>query len=288
MVFFSGTDTEELQDNAPNYNHYLSVIVNNKTEVMAKISFIIKTKEKVKRTLSFKNLLGNFIVRESPETEVEKELLGIIDMDIVFPAQTVLRDEFFINRVDSIMEKSTKVTTTIPQPVGTTNRNYTGNSKSYEDFRKEYQSKYGGLRNPSEIPFNDFDSDSITITEEKYPILYDKKIIKAGLCKLASADAFELFTDFPKIIKDICKEYEKYDYKAYEIKNTIRAVIEPSIQECVKLSGSEAYLRKAKKVFLENIALMLSTFKPPKDPVHAKMYELLDQAIAEYVKYELV
>lgn len=36
-VFFSGEDLSELQDNAPNHNFYLSVIVNNKLDVIGKV-----------------------------------------------------------------------------------------------------------------------------------------------------------------------------------------------------------------------------------------------------------
>lgn len=39
-VFFSGTDWEELNDNSPNHNFYLSVIVNNYMDIKAKLAFI--------------------------------------------------------------------------------------------------------------------------------------------------------------------------------------------------------------------------------------------------------
>jgi hypothetical protein len=39
-VFFSGTDWDELNDNAANFNYYLSVIVNNKFEITANLATI--------------------------------------------------------------------------------------------------------------------------------------------------------------------------------------------------------------------------------------------------------
>lgn len=41
-TFFSGTDMDELSDNAENHNFYLSLIVNNKMDFKAKIAYIIK------------------------------------------------------------------------------------------------------------------------------------------------------------------------------------------------------------------------------------------------------
>src|SRR5690606_25480839 len=38
-VFFSGTDTQELLDNAGAHNFYLSLIVNNRKEMTAKVAF---------------------------------------------------------------------------------------------------------------------------------------------------------------------------------------------------------------------------------------------------------
>ena len=42
-VFFSGTDMSELEDNAPNHNFYLSLIVNNFMEFCAKVCFIAES-----------------------------------------------------------------------------------------------------------------------------------------------------------------------------------------------------------------------------------------------------
>ena len=44
-VFFSGTDMSELQDNAPNHNYYLSLIVNNYMDFCAKVCFVGEAEE---------------------------------------------------------------------------------------------------------------------------------------------------------------------------------------------------------------------------------------------------
>lgn len=48
-VFFSGTDNEEINENSEFHNYYLSLIVNNKEEMCAKIAFRTKVKENTKK-----------------------------------------------------------------------------------------------------------------------------------------------------------------------------------------------------------------------------------------------
>lgn len=42
-VYFSGTDWSELEDNSPNHNFYLSLIVNNFMDFCAKVAFIVES-----------------------------------------------------------------------------------------------------------------------------------------------------------------------------------------------------------------------------------------------------
>jgi hypothetical protein len=52
-VFFSGTDDDELVDNSGFHNFYLSLIVNNKNDMCAKIAFKAKTETETNVTLTF-------------------------------------------------------------------------------------------------------------------------------------------------------------------------------------------------------------------------------------------
>lgn len=45
-VFFSGADKDELNDNVPNHNYYVSLIVNNYMEFVAKVAFTAKLDKK--------------------------------------------------------------------------------------------------------------------------------------------------------------------------------------------------------------------------------------------------
>ena len=55
-VFFSGTDNDELRDNAPNHNIYLSLIVNNAGDTLAKIAILSKLVIESKQIISFKGI----------------------------------------------------------------------------------------------------------------------------------------------------------------------------------------------------------------------------------------
>ena len=74
--FFSSTDDDELKDNAKNYNYYLSLIVNNKMDMVAKLAMAGKSTQIL--TLKDNNgLLFNLDIKEKP-------IIGTINVN-VFP-----------------------------------------------------------------------------------------------------------------------------------------------------------------------------------------------------------
>lgn len=92
-TFFSGTDMEELHDNTPNHNYYLSLIVNFSGDWKAKIAFVATLKEKTKQTFSFKNsedAESSFALNDTRE----KRVLMMIDMDIVKEGVDFVSEEF--------------------------------------------------------------------------------------------------------------------------------------------------------------------------------------------------
>lgn len=74
-VFFSGTDNDELGENCPFHNFYLSLIVNNKNEMCAKIAFKAKIKSETTSTLTFKNQNGK---------DIDKVLNGSKESESIF------------------------------------------------------------------------------------------------------------------------------------------------------------------------------------------------------------
>lgn len=74
-VFFSGTDNSELVDNCEFHNFYVSLIVNNRNEMCAKIAFKAKSTSENHLTISYLNQEGK---------EKQKKLVGKKESDNVY------------------------------------------------------------------------------------------------------------------------------------------------------------------------------------------------------------
>jgi hypothetical protein len=105
QTFFSATDTSELEDNAPNHNYYLSLIVNHKSQPCAKIAFISESTE----TITYRGPNG----KKKKVTYAPEPSLSIIDMDIVFESVDTFRER--VNKLiiarNEITSKARVITT---------------------------------------------------------------------------------------------------------------------------------------------------------------------------------
>jgi hypothetical protein len=88
-VFFSGTDNSELVDNAPNYNYYFSLIVNNKNEMTARVAFVTDIETVGKRIVKFKDTNGEEISVEKDITLSEQK---VYFYDCVITKPSVIED----------------------------------------------------------------------------------------------------------------------------------------------------------------------------------------------------
>lgn len=110
-VFFSGTDMAELNDNAPAHNFYLSLIVNNYMDFVAKVAFVGEAKKDIKQVpYTAKNVDGHDYIIERQDFEVNTQKLFIYDCDIDTPKNEILVSDQFSAQVVKIME---------PKPVKT-------------------------------------------------------------------------------------------------------------------------------------------------------------------------
>lgn len=117
-VFFSGTDWSELEDNAPNHNLYLSLIVNNAMDFCAKVCFIAEGATEVAQTVEYKakDEAGHYYVYSQEEVVVQtKDKLVVYDCDIQTPGEHVVVDEDFKAKVAGIIAKANVVTVTYPR-----------------------------------------------------------------------------------------------------------------------------------------------------------------------------
>lgn len=102
--FFSGTDNQELVDNCVNHAYYVSLVVNNANEMVARIA--IPGKREVEGTVKylFSGVLGNLISIPT-NTKQDENVMYYIDMEI--EKETVAIDELFVKRVDVLMTRNT-------------------------------------------------------------------------------------------------------------------------------------------------------------------------------------
>ncbi len=107
-TFFSGTDSGELHDHAEAHNYYLSLIVNHKSQFMAKIALVanrtIKTTGIAEDFITFKGSNGEAkidLVAEETKDSIEK-ILVTMDCEISFE-----QDDFFKAKIDEITKPKT-------------------------------------------------------------------------------------------------------------------------------------------------------------------------------------
>lgn len=103
-VFFSGTDWSELEDNAPNHNFYLSLIVNNFMDFCAKVCFIAESDSTKQFDFVAKDENGKKYIYKAEEYEVKERKLVVYDCAITSPKNDIVVDDTFASKVDSIIK----------------------------------------------------------------------------------------------------------------------------------------------------------------------------------------
>ena len=159
-VFFSGTDMAELNDNAPAHNFYLSLIVNNAMDFLAKVAFIGEAKKDIKQVpYTAKNVQGHDYIIEKQDFEVNNQKLFIFDCDIYSDLQELSVTEQFINQVAKIMEpKPVKTFPRHPQPhQGTTPGNKGWSRQDQKELKAWNNSFKKEEKKPIKRWFDDWD-----------------------------------------------------------------------------------------------------------------------------------
>jgi hypothetical protein len=100
-VFFSGTDNDELTDNAPNHNGYLSVIVNNAGDITGRFAVMGTTTRTIKEDFSLKGLTGR-ILKFSRPSEEEEQVVVSYALDIQETEPDKVQDEVFLKQAEEI------------------------------------------------------------------------------------------------------------------------------------------------------------------------------------------
>lgn len=117
-TFFSGTDMDELQDNTPNHNYYLSLIVNFSGEWCAKVAFVASLQQRNNNIFTFKGTEDQEASFEN-EDSLTKQVLMTIDMNIVKEGVDNISQEFHA-RFRKLEEAKKRVATSYNYNRGTT------------------------------------------------------------------------------------------------------------------------------------------------------------------------
>ena len=148
-VFFSGTDMAELNDNAPAHNFYLSLIVNNAMDFMAKVAFIGEAKRDIKQVpYTAKNVQGQDYVIDKQYFEVNFQKLFIYDCEIDAPLIKTEVSEQFAEQVAKIME---------PKPVKTFPSQPNTQTQFGKGWARKEEKKDKFWDTPVKKPFEDWD-----------------------------------------------------------------------------------------------------------------------------------
>ena len=105
-VFFSGVDIKELEDNAKSHNFYLSLVVNNKMETIAKVISYAEAKHIFEGSFKAKDENGDDYEIEKGTFDFHKTLTKTFDCQIIKDEQVIRVDARFQTYVDEIIKEA--------------------------------------------------------------------------------------------------------------------------------------------------------------------------------------
>ena len=212
-VFFSGTDMAELNDNAPAHNFYLSLIVNNYMDFIAKVAFVGEAKKDIKQVpYTAKNVDGHDYIIERQDFEVNTQKLFIYDCDIDTPKNEILVSDQFSAQVAKIMEPkpvktpASNVQSRFPVQTPTSGKGWqrNGNQKSRQFKTQEEREMESWNKSFQTNVFDDWDVPSHLVEDLEEQDLEEKAIY--DFCKSlfdfsdSPTDDFETLEDVLDIV----------------------------------------------------------------------------------------
>lgn len=151
-VFFSGVDTDELVDNAPCYNFYVSLIVNNYGDMVARVAFETTVDYKVNNIPQWAtDEDGKKFIFKKEKDIITKKYIYYYDCEIISSVELITVDDTFAARVTKIMEPKKPVIPITTYPAAyqqnaaykapAYNGNATGKKRDFKEFSKNLASQ---------------------------------------------------------------------------------------------------------------------------------------------------
>lgn len=180
-VFFSGTDVQELHDNAPNHNYYVSLIVNFESPAAWKAKVVYLGSESRTGTLTRSYNGTNGPVVSAIDLTKTEEVMYTMDLEIYIEVEDVKVSEDFSKRITDLKSKKDSIP---------------------KYFNKNWINGGGGT---SLSLFDNFDEDAgIYKNKIRKEDLFTEEKVKLFLRKLLAID-FKTHSPLPLILSDLKK-----------------------------------------------------------------------------------
>ena len=209
-VFFSGVDKKELEDNAPEHRYYLSLIVNNKNEMIAKVAIASKVEDRSLIPFYGMDNEGEPYLITELNMLVSSNYLFTYDCEIVKPENVSVEDDFFEERLNAILNKSSIVPRT--------------NSFDF-NIGQRYASKSPQQQKPFSFSYSDKDLFGEDFFKEEDKVITDKAtenfveefILEAMFAQHGSRD----FISIASFFADLDTKKLPYNFVASVVNNYV-------------------------------------------------------------------
>lgn len=198
-VFFSSTDDGELVENSEFHNFYLSLIVNNRNDMVAKVAFRAISTGITSSTITFKGIDGKETIKEM-NIPFEKEVVYYHKCDISNFHSIYYLDPSFSDRLKCLEEKKVIESRSAIKPINTST------SGTYRPAAMQGHLDFG--RHPISDEYNpDKDiQDLYTITEDRRETRTDPRVYSM-LSKLLRLDFVYEGGSLESVIRELDEKF---------------------------------------------------------------------------------
>lgn len=130
-TFFSGTDVEDLEDNAPNHNFYLSLIVNNYLSTTAKVAFMGSSPKLENRFECLDENGDSYYLKSTIEPQ---EIMFIYDCEVEVKGRVININQELQERLKLIKDRKIEAAKAKTAQQQTNTKNYNGGHQQNKDY----------------------------------------------------------------------------------------------------------------------------------------------------------
>jgi len=223
-VFFSSTDSSTLDAYAKLSNFCISLIVNNKGEMVAKVAYPLNSKSK-RYSKQYKNSEGQWVSIDNKEEEYDNLHVVALDLEVVKEME-----EFFVTMTDKAIQSSTIRPSTIYGMHGNYNYDdgYDYDTKTYNQSFNTPNSSYGKVSSPKLFDDKPYYKEVVNNTTSNKNV-YTLSEVNSFLCKLLFLDESYKSVDLDRCVSKMAADH----FKSID-KDMYAHHMEEKIEDCYK------------------------------------------------------